>query len=453
MAEAAETKLERTQRTKDLLEKSLSDLRSAQATGRIEFDPMRENMYEQRIQHLADLIPRYQQQVADFRDVHSKLNKLGSEAVQNPFGFLQELETDQGAASLLYRVKPLRDLQQAALDLMTKKSEISRALSPNIGNDKSFLMEYITDIAGRPETDIKKARWMLNPQNASKLSQVLYDPKYTNFAQKIMQKRFGQEQIERGQIPKELLDLANRTPDSIAKKLGITLAAAAALIPMLKIFSWFNSEKVHQEAVGTLDDLDNFKAVGMGKVLLDNVKAAINAMNKARTQAEAKMGSADAKTALANYVESMGRVKNVLDKVLPRWNEVVRNADQPEMAKNAGMALERLRAELDTNLDTLGSQVPEVPITGEKPADAPRAAISRQNILDIQEYLSSKNPYIGTTGILDKETINTLRELEQNYNRIGNTDRFTGLLIDTAKNHLAPADDLRFIEKEMSKYR
>src|SRR5690606_17100697 len=110
-------------------------------------------------------------------------------------------------------------------------------------------------------------------------------------------------------------------------------------------------------------------------------------------EAQAKMDTPDAQSAITRYVTAMARVRNTLDQTLPRWDVVVSSAENPNAARSTQLALENLRGKLDGDLDQLELELGVKPesMSGQKLPQTPteKRNIPEQRILNIQEYLSS----------------------------------------------------------------
>lgn len=388
-------------------------------------------------------------------DIRS-LRILSQEAHNAPKEFIKRIKENP---RLSQRFTALDDLAHATEEQLRRRFEIFKAVSPNVDSPKKFMREYIEKIKPLPDSDELKMTWLLNPKNKSTLMDLQRNPKAKKYMTKLLSK---QPEAMTAGMAKSMKDLKGQSASSISKKLGVSMSVAGAIAAALGLYSWFDDTgPVQQDAAARLSDLTNFKAGGVPGAMVANVISALKAQEAAYKKAQSQMGGKKAQAAITEYVESVARTQNVIEKVLPRWQMVIDYADNPDAARSAGRALEALNADLAANLGALEAEVGETAggagggMMGQKePAPQPKPQkISQQRILGVQEYLSTKNPYVGATGRLDRETVRMLKELENEYNSLGNTTRFTGLLVDLSKKHLIEGADLREIDREMNKYR
>jgi predicted DNA-binding protein YlxM (UPF0122 family) len=311
---------------------------------------------------------------------------------------------------------------------IARKDQIMRATSRHLGSDKKFLKEYINEIAPLDNKNPYKIAWLANTDNLTRLTKLQTQPKY-------MKQIVGVGEVA------ARTNISGLGATQIAKKLGIGVGMAGAVGATIGIFSWAgkSGEEIDQNAedIGSL--LMSARSSGLGEVVLDDIKVSISKINVASDNLKIGLSSKP-RESFAAYFEVLTTEKEKIDKNLRQWGAVAIGSDNPEEMKKLGTKLQSFSARLEAKLKEVSkilegagaiSVTPSLGIPGVAP-----------NILKTQQYLG-----VFASGILDDPTISALRRLEAKYNRIAETDRFTGLLYNPTTKKVMDLVDLKNLEK------
>ena len=360
----------------------------------------------------------------------------------SPQSIVSKLEASPDIAS---KFTSLIRWQRVANRQMARKNQILESVSRNLGNDRKFVKEYLKEVAALPEGNLYRMTWLANTKNQAKLLQLQTSKRY-------MAKLLGAGAGGKG--AKESIKGLSAT--EAAKKLGIGTMGVAA-VGAVAFYSWFDDkgDKIVEDISNIKARLDTINTTGLGTVIVDDVKDAIEKIQKIKSKTESGLGTNPAK-AVQEFIREFTEAQQVINNALSRWSAVVQTSNNPDEARKVGKALQQYNIntikslkELDTSLSSKLTK-PMPGMVGEKPVVS---RISQTNILAIQRYLQETNPSVGASGGLDKPTIRALKQLEREYNRIGSTDRFTNLLINRSARHMINLDDLRELKTMMKKYK
>lgn len=341
-------------------------------------------------------------------------------------------------------------------DALVTKNQILNSTSRNIANDSRFAKEYLREIHPNLGKDVGAGvyarNWMANPKNMEKLEQLRLSRKFRKFL----------DVEEGGKAAREALRGLSRK--EIISKLGLPAASIALTAGPLAVMSWFDEEQDEMvaESGSASSTLKSFKANDLGAVIQRQTLQAVNTIQDALHDAETEFGenpSKAAETLTTVLVEN----KAVIDNNLARWELVIRSSDDPRAAQLAGQRLSEYSREIGKQLVSVEqltaahlqkSKTPDVPqgggIAGNRPTQ-----LDPEHIKSVQSYLSGRFPNVAPTGQLDRPTVQALRALEQQFDRMGNTGRFTStrLLVRPKEGHLIELQDLKNLEKMLQRGR
>lgn len=398
---------------------------------------LEENIKNQK-EYLEVLVTRQADIAADLKI----LQNIDKGIATNPQGVVSQLER---APELMSRFTSLGRWQQAAAKQMTTKNQILKSTSRYIGSDRKFVKEYLKEIAKLPEGNLYKMTWLANPQNQVKLLRLQTNKRY-------MKKLLD---IGKGGVAARE-SLKGLSASQIAKKLGV---AGGVTVGAIAFYSWFddNGDEIVEQAQDINTMLGTIRTTGAGTVIVKDVKNAIEKIQKAKAKAETGLGTNPAKAA-PEFIKEFTEAQQTIDNALYRWDAVVQTSNNPDEAKRVGEALRQYSANTTGTLEELNKSIvtkpqPTAPgLAGEKPVHAP---VSKENILRIQRYLQETNPSVGASGELDRPTVRALKQLEREYDRLGEVSTFSEkhLLVNREIGHVISIEDLKDIESMMEKYR
>jgi len=336
------------------------------------------------------------------------------------------------------------EIEGAALN----KERIFKSVSKNLGSDVAFSKEYLKNIHPFLDGGDEYAKnWMANPQNASKLMELVRTKKLGKY-------------LNIGAGPEAArAALKGLTRRELAKKLGISVAATAAILGPLQFMGWFDesSKAVTARSNDLSESLKSFRASGEGNRIVAETIQAIQNIEHSSKVVQRGM-SINPERAGQRYVNDIITNKAIIDKNLQRWDVVIDSADDKEAAQHAKQVLSVYSKTLAKNLNEVNTIAQGRPggIAGDRPQ--PRGKISREHIKGIQNYLRNRQgrsfQSVAPTGNLDKPTVSSLRSLEKEYDSISDSNRFSGkrLLVRPNEGHLIELEDLIKLDKVMNKY-
>jgi hypothetical protein len=339
----------------------------------------------------------------------------------------------------------------AATNNINTKNQILKSTSRYIrSSDKKFFSEYAKEVyPGIKKGDRISMLWMANPENRTRLAFLARNKK---FLDKIMELEHGKEFRE---------SLRGLTKAQIARKLKIAGVAGAGLTGAIAFMTWFDEEgdNIEEGSSKAGSDIGGFEASGLGAVILDETKKAIETINKATKNAEVELGK-NPKTVAPNYIKILVQQKAIIDKNLGRWDVVIRSATDKNAAIAAGEVLKSYSADLERQLNDVGKLTGSLERPGKTvepgvAGDIRKKPMSMEQIKGVQNWLSSRFPTVAPTGTLDQPTIRALKMLEREYDRLGTTDRFSSgrLLVRPDEGHMIEVSDLTRLDERMQKYK
>jgi hypothetical protein len=376
--------------------------------------------------------------------VHSEMNN-------NPERAVKLLESDQriGAA-----FPSLLEWQQVMRKNMPIKNQIFESVSRNINNNRKFIHEYVTEVY--PYLDetggigAYAKNWVANPTNARRLLELQVSKKFRGPLAALLRGEKGARE-----------SLEGLTRLQLAKKLKIVGVAGAGLVGAVAFMSWFDKEgeEIEEQTTDAVSKINSFRSSGLGAVIVQETKKALETINKAKRTTEVDLGNKPEKAA-PMYIRTLIEQKAILDKNLARWEIVVKSADDPDTAREVGDALGVYSKTLEKQLGDVGKLTESTRRPGRTvepgiAGDIRRAPLSRDRIKSVQNYLSAKFPTVGPTGNLDRPTVRALKILEREYDRLGRTDRFSSgrLLVRPNERHLIELGDLKQLDERMKRYK
>lgn len=335
---------------------------------------------------------------------------------------------------------------------INKKNKVLKSTSRYIkSSNRKFFNEYAREVyPGIKGGDEASALWMANPQNRSRLASLSRNKK---FMDAVTELHYGKEYRE---------SLTGLTKSQLSRKLKIVGAAGVGLTGAVAFMSWFDDEssEVIRQTAKTTADIGTLDSTGLGAVILQDTRKALKTINEATSKTEIDFGK-EPERAGPEYIKTLVQQKAILDKNLASWDTVVKSSNDQGAAIAAGESLKSYSKDLESKLNDVMklAKIPERP--GRTPEPGIAGSISggkatREHIKSVQDYLSSKFPTVGPTGNLDRPTIRALKSLEREYDRLGNTDRYSiggGLLVRPDTGHLIELKDLKQIDEIMKQYK
>jgi hypothetical protein len=372
------------------------------------------------------------------------LGDLDNAIHHSPQQLVQQLER---SPQMLNDFPSLKYWMRQAERYVPRQHQIAQSTSRFINNDKKFIKEYMTEIypSLNNKSLVYPQNWMANPKNARKLMELRANKKYMA---KILELERGAEFRAR---------LEGLTSSQIARKLKIVGGVGVGLGGAVAFMTWFddNAEPITKSSNETETGLSTFKASGEGDAIVKETLRASREIAQITAKTEDGLGVDPAKAG-PEFVKSLLENKAIIDKNLARWDIVISNADDPEAAKRAQKLLQKQSNSLDKSIKEMGEKTGvSKGRSGGQAGNVP-IGMSRGNIKGVQSFLRPRFPTVAPTGNLDAPTIRALRALEQEYDRLGDTNgRIVQkrLLVRPKEGHLIGLEDLRKLDNLISKHR
>lgn len=369
------------------------------------------------------------------------INKYITLPEKDPAQVAKLLEADPNFKQLLG--DDLNDYMKLTSEYAGLRNSVYRSKSPNMADDRKFFEEYLHMKDLKKQGNETAGFWFANVDNKKKLDQLIFD--------KDKYRKLGL--IEDPEKIRETLSKMQRTDAAVA--LGLPAAALTGIA--YAYFTWAddNVKEIQYKSETLVDKLNNLEVSGAGENVLLDAKNAVAAINGSSERIDTLLH--DPKNSageIGKSTEILRLGKEKLDVNLQKWGNVVNNSTDPDTAKAVGSALKSFSNDVGDRLNKLADKVgmprskqaPDVagPST---PSMAGQRKTTREDIIALQEYLSDTDPRIGPTGVLDSATIGMLKQLESKYNRLGNTNDFTGLLVNPEEGMAISLEDLKGLLK------
>jgi hypothetical protein len=390
-----------------------------------------------------------QSQINTVREKERLLNQLNIELSE--LGALNKAVTEKDFKTVIEMTKLNPDIALKYPSLARSLSKltnvggdmelISNALSKNLGNDRKFVKEYLKKIHPFVGKSAYSDAWMANPQNAAKLEEMLRSRKFGKYLE-----------LESGsKSARESLSKLNRM--HLAKTLGVSAASIGAVGAPALMMDWFddNSEDLSERSQEVSEQASKFRAVGVGLKVLEETMAAAEKIRKAEEEARSTM-ERDPAAATQKYVDTLIDQKSIIDRNLKKWDYVVRSSDNPQGAQQAKVAFEQLSKHVDEEL-AKASDIAEGKADG---LAGDVSGLNKDNVKAIQDYIKGRftGAGISPTGVLDRPTLQALKQLQREYDRLGDTGgRISqkGIIINEKEGHLIMLDDLKKLDQLIRK--
>lgn len=466
----AESELGRVSRARAKIKRDMDDatreaefwrMKAQRLGGTDSADAAMENYYRQqrRADSLADDLVRETEEVKRYK---GKLDEqmFEKQELQNLFSAIEDspqaaLTQIKSSPDIRSRFPTLGSYVRRAETAMNEKAQILGSTSRYIdGDEYKFAKEYLREV--HPNLGKGSARgryaqnWMANPRNLTRLEELALNRKFQKFLDIDVGGKASREAL-RGLGRKELVS-----------KLGMPAATIGLTLGPLAVMSWFsdNSEEMVADAGIAGSENRSFKASDLGAVIQRQTSQAVVAIQDAINDAESEFGK-DPEKAAMTVATVIAENKEVIDKNLARWTIVINSADDPEAARRAGVHLQKYSEKIGKQMASLEkltgehlrlSKTPDQGLAGDV---GRRQGFNPAHVKGIQSYLSKRFPGVAPTGRLDGPTVQALRELEQKFDTLGNTGRFTGsrLLVRPKEGHLIELNDLINLEKMLQRGR
>jgi len=332
-------------------------------------------------------------------------------------------------------------LDEMAIPLATKQ-QILNSTSRHIGSDKKFVQEYLTVV--RPylkkgdDVGMYANNWMANPRNRTRLEELKQSRK--------MGKILRETEIGDKKTREALSDLG---VGGLASKLKVGAGMAASLVIPVAIMSWFDdsAEGIQTGANQARVGLDGLSVSGEAKNIVERARVAFDDTQDAIGDANRGFGS-DPGAAVEKYVARLMKNQKIIDQCVADWGVVISSSDDKDAATGVKQQLQNLSTKIATEL----AKVEKITNKGSDSGAGKTRTITKEKILGIQRFLRDQSifkqrfTHIAPSGELDKSTIEAIRRVEQELNKLEKTDEFTGLLYDSSINHLVSAEDLKKLE-------
>ena len=320
-----------------------------------------------------------------------------------------------------------------------KNRQVLKLTSKNLGSDTKFLQEFLS-LKRNPAAAKKLELWSANPHNFNKLEKLMHKDKIFDI-------------ITKGKMTTRQ-KLMGVTLGDTAKRLGIGTAAVATAGGAIGVYSWFDDNDPKETATQAEDIVTNLRGLkvhGYGKTILTRILTTIEGIGRLSSKTNGGLSSNPVK-ASEEYVDGASRGLQQLHEHMQQWEIVVQSSSDQDKAREIGSQLNGLINKMATSLESAGTMV-GIGATGAGAGVAGKTMTKSNNISKIQGFLRSNfNAGIRQTGELDRDTVQALRVLEQNFNRKSGDTRFTGLFVVPEANHVINYDDLVEAYRRITKY-
>lgn len=278
------------------------------------------------------------------------------------------------------------------------------------GSDAAFLKKYLA-LKRSPAAKRKLELWLANPRNNARLNKLMERDKIADI-------------LEAGRLTRRQKLLGVSIGDT-AKRLGVGTAALAGGAGLLKVYDWFSDnppDKNVKVATGLGFQISRLQVRGPGAAILNDVKNSLSTISNAAKNVETKLSTEDAKDATQEYITTVSNEVNDINTNLSKWQMVVDNSNNPREAQRIGQKLTKYVENLTGTLVSLSKKL-GVSIDISKTPDMV-AQVGENEVSKIQDLLG-----IRQTGKVDRNTINVLRRLEQEFNDRSGTNEWTNALV------------------------
>jgi hypothetical protein len=304
--------------------------------------------------------------------------------------------------------------------------------SANLNSDTAFFKEYIN--LTKPENKAELDLWAANPDNAAKLKWLMNNP---------FRAQSLKEMVAAGKMPirNQLLGI---TAEQQATRLGVaSLGASGALLA--SVYGWFHKndpQQIQSQVQEEIKDpINQVRTYGPGQDILSRVKTSTDDIISLEQMADEGLSNNPA--LLTKYVSGMSQELKVLADAVNQWDVVEANAEDKNIAQQAKQQIITFLA------DRIGAFNELAGIVGVPTVSAPAATSNTtdDNVSKIQELLK-----VPSTGVLDAQTTQALRDLEQKFNQKAKDTRFTGAFVDPSAQKAIDYKDLQEAFNRIQKY-
>ena len=241
---------------------------------------------------------------------------------------------------------------------------------------------------------------------------------------------------------------------------GVPAGAIVGASKVLDVFDWFSSNHTQTSytAEELLSELGGLEVTGDGVQIIEAVKQSLNNINNAAQSAHQAFAN-DPQTAIQSYLTVCGKEVISLNNALGQWGAVVSSCSDQSKAQKVGNDLAACVKGLVDSYTQLAQKMGiDVPSTQIATPQAPKGVsgigegpvVKDLNIVKIQGFLSTFG--VQPTGVLDKPTIDALRELEGQLNERGDTHSFSGAFVVPELHWVVKYDALMEALRRIQKY-
>lgn len=371
---------------------------------------------------LNELLKKEQVLSRDLKTLHG----YNANIKTNPQSVATQIES---MPALVEKYPELGHWHSKMTDAMNIKNQIMNSTSKNINNDKKFFKEYVDKIARLPDDNLIKNRWMANPENRVKLESLRENAK------------FGQGIMGAEGVPTTTTDISGITKSKIQKTLGVGAMGASVMAGAIGLFNWAagGSERIDRNADALETLLQSASSSDLGLIILNDVRASVRKISIESDNLKLNMDK-DPKNALSKYIKILQDERSKISKNLRQWNVVVLKSQDKETAQKLGIELQKFNNMMGEELSKVSGVVVDSGALPSKP-------LGDSRVVTMQRYLKTLYPNLNISGEIDGQTISALRSLEDKYNKIAQTDKFTGLIYNPQSSRIMELQDLINLEK------
>jgi len=280
------------------------------------------------------------------------------------------------------------------------------------GSDTAFVRKYIA-LKRNPAASRQLELWLANPQNNARLSKLMSKDKIADL-------------IAGGGKLTTRQKIMGLTVGDTARRLGLSAAALAGGAALLKIYSWFDDNPPAENSKasnGLSSELSRLEVSGRGRVVVNEAKGSLSDMARLSAGVDSALKGENAERAIQMYVTKMSKEINDINGALGDWQTVVEGSDNPELAKQLGQKITTFVQESTNTLVGLAERLGVSADISKTPGMTIKEP-GKNEVSEIQGLLG-----IQQTGRVDRNTIQTLKRLEQDFNKRSKTDEWTGALV------------------------
>lgn len=275
------------------------------------------------------------------------------------------------------------------------------------GSDTAFIKQYVA-LKRSPAASRKLELWLANPKNNARINKLMRKDRLADLMT-------GTKMTKREKI-------MGATLSDTAKRLGLSGAAMVGGLGLLKVYNWFGGNspsKISSQSVSAFSGINSLNVSGYAKSIVNEAKSSAAKISQLSFPDNLTAGSAE--SAIQSYISVTAKEVNDIQKSLSQWQTVIDSSENKELARSIGSNIKAFADGTANSITRLAKGL-GVNVSLESSVNVPtnqgvmsEEANKIQNLLGLQE-----------TGAFNKQTVNMLKSLEQQFNQKADSKEFTG---------------------------